>query len=161
MAKVNSRLQELGLYPQVEPDIVLWVKDLELPEYIHRVLKNRKIRTIDELISKSASKLVGGKLDECGVQTIVDVLAKHGLRLAEEKLTEQKQLELSDRIGRIGLPTKTVHLLRKSGICSVGDLLECSRWKLLSIEGMGKKSLQGIVDFLAEHGMSLAPNEHG
>lgn len=58
-------------------------------------------------------------------------------------------------IEAMNFSTKTYHLLKRSGIETVGELLEKYEFEILKIRNMGGRGLQEIKVSLAERGLSL------
>ncbi len=69
----------------------------------------------------------------------------------EEETPEENLLVLAD----MGLDVRACNLLREEGIVTMGDLLARSREELLDIHGLGEKTLQRLLDKLAELGYAL------
>ncbi len=61
--------------------------------------------------------------------------------------------------GAIGLTERVLNGLWREDITTVGDLVQCSRQDLADIRNFGTKCIDLVVRVLAEHGLSLAPDE--
>ena len=74
---------------------------------------------------------------------------------AEQKRYEKIKRELPVTIREMGLPNRAYNCLRMAGIVKVEDLMNLTPSRLMSIEGMGKKTADEICRFLQEKGFSL------
>ncbi|MDR1924413.1 MAG: hypothetical protein LBQ66_08560 [Planctomycetaceae bacterium] len=75
---------------------------------------------------------------------------------AEQKKLEKK-LELS--MAEIDLSVRTTNCLDDHGICTVGDLLSCSRAELLRISNFGEKTLEEVYKALEKIGFYRADRQ--
>jgi DNA-directed RNA polymerase subunit alpha len=69
-------------------------------------------------------------------------------------------LRIRDLLGRpvedlAELSVRSRNSLQKENIQTVGDLVQRTEAQMLNIDNFGKKSLQEITEFLAEHGLQL------
>jgi len=69
----------------------------------------------------------------------------------EEEAPQEHLTVLKD----MGLDVRACNLLREEGIVTLGDLLSRSREELLDIHGLGEKTLERLLDKLAELGYAL------
>ncbi len=53
------------------------------------------------------------------------------------------------------LSTRAYNCLRLSGIENVEDLVTREKWEILCTNGLGKKTLKEIEEFLKEHGLRI------
>ena len=74
---------------------------------------------------------------------------------AEQKRYEKIKRELPVTIREMYLPNRAYNCLRMAGIEKVEDLMNLTPSRLLSIEGMGKKTADDICRILQEKGFSL------
>ncbi|MDR2641940.1 MAG: hypothetical protein LBC74_04025 [Planctomycetaceae bacterium] len=68
-----------------------------------------------------------------------------------------KKLELS--MAEIDLSVRTTNCLDDHGICTVGDLLACSRAELLRIANFGEKTLEEVYRALEKIGFYRADRQ--
>ena len=61
----------------------------------------------------------------------------------------------------IGLSSRAYNVLRRSNIRTVAELCGLTKTMLSSIRKLGVISLVEIIDKLAEHGLSLSPEDSG
>ena len=59
-----------------------------------------------------------------------------------EQRALEKKLEMST--AELGLSVRTTNCLDEQGICTVGDLLACTRDDLLTIANFGEKTLEEV-----------------
>lgn len=74
---------------------------------------------------------------------------------AEQKRYEKIQRELPVAIREMYLPNRAYNSLRMAGIEKVEDLMNLTPLRLMSIEGVGKKTADDICRILQEKGFSL------
>lgn len=74
---------------------------------------------------------------------------------AEQKRYEKIKRELPVTIQEMYLPNRAYNCLRLAGIEKMEDLMNLTPARLLSIEGMGKKTADDICRILQEKGFSL------
>ena len=58
-------------------------------------------------------------------------------------------------IEELNLSARPYYLLRRAGLDTVGKIIEVSEYDLLKIQGMGKKSIEEIVEELGKYGLKL------
>ncbi|MDR1485913.1 MAG: hypothetical protein LBT09_13970 [Planctomycetaceae bacterium] len=68
-----------------------------------------------------------------------------------------KKLEMS--MAEIDLSVRTTNCLDDHGICTVGDLLACSRAELLRIANFGEKTLEEVYHALEKIGFYRADRQ--
>ena len=64
-------------------------------------------------------------------------------------------------VEKLDLSVRTMNCLRRSGITSVGELINKRPRDLLNLRNFGQKSFQEIQERLEVLGLSLAPDEEG
>lgn len=74
---------------------------------------------------------------------------------AEQKRHEKIQRELPVTVREMYLPNRAYNSLRMAGIEKVEDLMNLTPSRLMSIEGVGKKTADDICRILQEKGFSL------
>ena len=60
-----------------------------------------------------------------------------------------------DGLEKLNLTVRTWNSLKVDDIYTISQLLECTQNKILKIPNMGRKSLNEIIEKLAEHGLKL------
>jgi hypothetical protein len=104
-----------------------------------------------------------GKLDAAGIAA----LRSNGAPNLADKLADsypqreaaQRMQVAEDSIALLNLPSVIANQLAKLNITNVPKLLAHSREELMSKPGMGKKSVDAIVDALKQRGESLAERD--
>ncbi len=62
---------------------------------------------------------------------------------------------LNIRVDSMGFSTRTANCLEKASITTIGDIIEKTESELLSIEGMGEKSIKEIKKAIGSYGFTL------
>lgn len=62
---------------------------------------------------------------------------------------------LKQRIAEQGFTTRTYNCLRHTGIETVEDLATIAKWELFCTNGLGRKTMEEIEEFLSERGLRL------
>ncbi len=65
----------------------------------------------------------------------------------------------TERIMDVDLSMRAKNILRREGIHTIDDLCNLNRMELSVLRGCGHKTEKEILDFLAEQGLALAPEE--
>jgi DNA-directed RNA polymerase subunit alpha len=73
------------------------------------------------------------------------------------ELEEQRKRLLITAIAELGLDVRTTNGLEAIGVLYVNELVLLTRDDLMSIPNFGKKSVDRIVNLLAENGLSISP----
>lgn len=67
-----------------------------------------------------------------------------------------KEIEIDKKLllstSELDLPVRTTNCLDEQGISTIGDLLQCSREKLLGFPNFGEKTLEEVFKALEKHG---------
>jgi hypothetical protein len=91
-----------------------------------------------------------------------DGIAKAAYQIADAMLKERKPKKFipedklfSMEVGELLLTVRAANCLRAGGIRTVGDLLKTTRWDLMKLPNLGKKSLLEIEEVLAELNLKL------
>ncbi|MDR0391351.1 MAG: hypothetical protein LBH59_05560 [Planctomycetaceae bacterium] len=79
----------------------------------------------------------------------------------DKSYIEQKKLakKLEMSMAEIDLSVRTTNCLDDHGICTVGDLLACSRAELLRISNFGEKTLEEVYRALEKIGFYRADRQ--
>ncbi len=82
-----------------------------------------------------------------------------GLELADFSVPETGSDDLHLPIEALELSERPRNCLRRSGIATVGDLVNCTSAQLLDITNFGQRSLEEVQERLDEMGLSLSDQE--
>lgn len=131
--------------------------DLPLPDYLLDRLKGLHLTLVRDLTATTRTVLKAGDLDREDFELLGNYLDWYGLRfqclLADVKISSAlSTLSISD----LGLTVRSDACLRAEGIDTVGDLVKRSERNLLKTPNLGRRSLNEILETLAELGLDLA-----
>ena len=82
-----------------------------------------------------------------------------GLELADFSVPETGSDDLHLPFEALDLSERPSNCLRRSGIATVGDLVNCTSARLLDITNFGQRSLEEVQERLDEMGLSLSDQE--
>lgn len=83
-----------------------------------------------------------------------------GPRLPEEEAAAPKPLVDTERpVEQLELSVRALNCLKREGVHTLGDLLECTEEDLLDIRNFGEKSVDEVKEKLSEMGLSLKTKE--
>lgn len=109
------------------------------------------IKTADESYARIAR--------QCGLSRarVAELGLREEIRQYEaSQRTKDLALSVSDRrVAYLPLSTRTRNCLKRAGIIRVSDLLASSMAGLLKLQNFGRKSLNEVIAFLAEHGLTI------
>ena len=74
---------------------------------------------------------------------------------AEAEAAGEEEAPERTPLAELGLPTRVLHNLQEEGIHTVEDLLALTKRDLKRVPGIGERSLEEIVEALAERGLAL------
>jgi len=76
-----------------------------------------------------------------------------------EKEEEQKDKILEMTIEELDLSVRSYNCLKRAGINTVEELIQRNEEDMMKVRNLGKKSLEEVVNKLAELGLSLRKDE--
>lgn len=79
--------------------------------------------------------------------------------ILQDKPTGAKEKVLELSIEELDLSVRSYNCLKRAGINSVDDLVSKTEEDMMKVRNLGRKSLEEVLNKLAELGLSLRPNE--
>lgn len=94
------------------------------------------------------------------LQLFIDLTENTGdMEIMVEKEEEQKDKLLEMTIEELDLSVRSYNCLKRAGINTVGELIQRNEEDMMKVRNLGKKSLEEVVNKLAELGLSLRKDD--
>lgn len=129
------------------------------------------LRQLVWLVFEDETRRVNGDMESLNVSEIVDRMHQHihykkimdigVLNYIHEKEHEdikKKNIKNTD-IRNVGFSLRTYRALYKHGICTLGDIVKCTKEDLEKIRNLNYKGIEEIDEVLAKHGLELTLSE--
>lgn len=120
-----------------------------LPVKIERIEQSSAVlRTENSILRKENERLK---------KEVVSEIVRIGVKEREKQLAKREKTNviLTWPIEELNLSARALHYLKKCGIETIGNLVNCTASYLLKIKNFGRKSLADVEDALFEKGLSL------
>jgi len=77
----------------------------------------------------------------------------------DDDLTPEQREEMSILIEELELGVRSYNCLKRAGVSTVGDLVSKSEAELAAIPNFGRKSVEEVIETLAQRGLKLRPSK--
>lgn len=149
LGHIDTALDKRGLKLKTRAEIPETLERLGLSTRPIRVLTEKNIKTVSQLVQTTEQDLEGFRtLGRRSIEEIKGKLATKGLKL--RVLSEEM-----DRIESLGLSMQAVNALRYEGIVTVDELIQKTEKELRIIRGLGERNIEHIKRKLGNRGLKL------
>lgn len=156
----NSALRKLCY-----PSLICW-----LQHGVSGMVSRERDQTIRDLIDEKDKKLMHAtRLMEgaaTNIQAVASAIKDVGsmgslVDIATTNILEERKVQKAAAvpISDVALSARTFNSLSRAAICNLGDLANMTRSELRDIRNLGTKSVQEVVDVMAQYGLHFRGEE--
>lgn len=167
IVKIKRGIIMETLEKAIEEGRLLFIEQLDLPQFTKAHLKNRGVVTMEDLYNLSAYDFLRKNIYGAVIVRLQRAIGEwfyenrkaiaHRIREEEKNLSEEERTKevLFTEIDQWDLSTRSTTVLENYDVRTVGDLIKLTKNDLIRYKNFGKKSLNEIQKRLAEVGLKL------